>query len=221
MLGGMASDSFFIVIEGIDGAGKTSIARRLHTVLSQTQGDTVLLTNQPHLHSLVGGEIRAALAGDRRMSPRALALAFALNRVDHLSRYIRPWLSEPERVVICDRYLLSSLVYQARDDISMDDVYSLNRWARPPDLTIVLTVSPVKAYERMRMRKQPRREIFENNLPVRAEKYRAAVDLLRDRGQQVVEIDADGEFAQVFDAALDAVKQHKPDWLRVQPPLLF
>ncbi len=214
------ADSYFIVIEGIDGAGKTSVAQRLHSVLSQTHLDRVLLTNEPHRPSLLGGEIRAALAGDKKMSPRALALAFALNRIDHLEREIEPILARDGRIIICDRYMLSSLVYQARDDIDMEAVYSLNRWARPPDLTIVLRVSPLKAYERMRERKM-RREVFENNLPARATKYQKAAELLRSKGQLIREVDADGDLAQVFDGVLAALKQHKPTWLRLQPPLLF
>lgn len=220
MLDRMSNESFFIVIEGIDGAGKTSIARQLHSVLEQTRGDEALLTQEPQADCLVGAEIRAALAGSRSMSPKTLALAFALNRSDHLERMVEPFLRQAGRIVICDRSVLSSLVYQARDDISMEDIYHLNRWARQPDLTIVLTVSPVKAYERMRQREH-QRELFENNLPARAEKYREAVKMLRDKGQNIVEVDADGEYGQVFAAVLEALKQHKPDWLRLQPPLLL
>lgn len=216
----MTNESFFIVIEGIDGAGKTSIAQQLRNVLEQTQGDGVLLTQEPHADSLVGAEIRAALAGNRPMSAQSLALAFALNRSDHLVRIVEPFLQPAGRIVICDRYVLSSLVYQARDEISMEAIYSLNSWARPPNLTIVLTVSPMKAYERMR-RREHKRDLFENNLPARADKYRTAMKLLRDKGQQIVEVDADGEYAQVFAAVLEALKQHKPDWLRLQPPLLL
>ena len=212
--------SYFIVIEGIDGAGKSSIAHGLRDVLEQTQGNAVLLTQEPHADCLVGAEIRAALAGGRSMSPQSLALAFALNRSDHLQRIVEPFLRKAGRIVICDRYVLSSLVYQARAEISMADVLSLNSWARPPDLTILLTVSPIKAYERMR-RREDKREIFENNLPARAEKYRRASKLLQDEGQQIVEVNGDGEFAEVFAAVLAALKQHKPDWLRLQPPLLL
>ncbi len=220
MLVRMSNESFFIVIEGIDGAGKTSIAQQLHSVLEQTQGAEALLTQEPHADCLVGAEIRAALAGSRSMSPQSLALAFALNRSDHLERIVEPFLQGAGRIVICDRFVLSSLVYQARDKFSMEDIYNLNSWARQPDLTIVLHVSPTKAYERMRKREH-KRDLFENNLPARAEKYRAAVKLLRGKGQQIVEVDADGEYAQVFEAVLEALKQHKPDWLRLQPPLLI
>ncbi|MCY4145943.1 MAG: dTMP kinase [Chloroflexi bacterium] len=216
----MSTESFFIVIEGIDGAGKTSIAQRLRNVLEQTHGDEVLLTQEPHADCLVGAEIRAALAGDQTMSPQSLALAFALNRNDHLERIIEPFLQPAGRIVICDRYVLSSLVYQARGTISMEAVCRLNSWARPPNLTIVLTVSPMKAYERMRLRER-KRDLFENNLPARAEKYRAAVTLLRGEGQQIVEVEADGEYTQVFAAVLDALNQHKPSWIRLQPPLLL
>ena len=138
----MADDSFFVVIEGIDGAGKTSVARALNNILRQTLGDSVLLTEEPHNKSLMGTEIRSALRRERELRPVELAQAFALNRSNHLKTVIECHLQKEHAVVICDRYLLSSLVYQTRDEITMEDVYQINRWARVPDLTIVLQVSP-------------------------------------------------------------------------------
>ena len=117
----MADENFFIVIEGLDGAGKTSVARELHAdVLRQTRGDDVLLTQEPHDDCLAGEDIRAALAGTLQIGPAALALAFALNRLSHVERVVDPFLRSAGRVVITDRYLLSSLVYQSAGGLDMD-----------------------------------------------------------------------------------------------------
>lgn len=216
----MSDGSFFIVIEGVDGAGKTANAWRLFDILFQSHGADVLLTNEPDEDRLLGSELRKALARQISLSPVMLAQAFAINRMDHLEKFIEPFLKSERRIVICDRYLLSSLVYQATGDVRMQDVLALNRWARPPDLTIFLRISPVEAATRLRQR-QTEPDLFENNFSQRAKKYDAGVALLRERGEVIVEVDANPPFPQVFDAVLSALKDKAPDWLRIQPPLLL
>lgn len=215
----MSDASFFIVIEGMDGAGKTANAWKLFDILFQSHGGDVLLTSEPDEHSLLGGELLGALARRITLSPVTLAQAFAINRMSHLEKVIEPFLQGGRRVVICDRFLLSSLVYQATGDISMADVLALNRWARSPDLTLYLRISPLEAARRLRQR-QTEPDLFENNFAQRAEKYAAGAALLRDRGEDIVEVDADMAFPQVFAAVLSALKGRAPDWLRIQPPLL-
>ena len=217
----MSDDSFFIVIEGIDGAGKTSVARALNNILRQTLGDNVLLTEEPHNESLMGAEIRSALRRERELRPVELAQAFALNRSNHLKSVIDCHLQNQHAVVICDRYVLSSLVYQTRDDITMEDVYYINRWARTPDLTIVLRVSAHVAYQRMDERSKSARELFENDLPTRLKKYCAGVEMLRSKGQHIVQLDGDGELPEVINDALGALEEGAPPWLRIQPPLIL
>jgi len=217
----VSDDSFFVVIEGIDGAGKTSIARALKNILRQTLGENVLLTEEPHNASLMGAEIRSALRRERKLRPVELAQAFALNRSNHLKTCIEPHLQGDKRIVICDRYLLSSLVYQTRDDITMEDVYQINRWARVPDLTILLQVSAHIAYQRMDERSKNARELFENDLPTRLKKYCAGVELLRAKGQHIIAVEGDGELPEVINKVLGALQEGAPPWLRLQPPLLL
>ncbi len=216
----MADGSYFVVIEGIDGAGKTSIAERLLQVLRQTHDDDVLLTQEPHDKSLAGAEIRQALKRELTLTPLELAQAFALNRSNHLKTCIEPHLQGTGRIVICDRYMLSSLVYQSRDDIGMKDVYSMNSRARAPDLTIVLRVNAVEAYHRMDQRKTSL-ELFENDLPTRLRKYQEGIALLRQMGHDIVEVDGNGEISDVFELVVEAMKRKKPPWLRIQQPLLL
>lgn len=217
----MSNDSFFVVIEGIDGAGKTSVARALNNILRQTLGENVLLTEEPHNESLMGADIRSALRQERELSPVELAQAFALNRSNHLKTVIECHLQKEQAVVICDRYLLSSLVYQTRDDITMEDVCHINRWARAPDLTIVLQVSAHIAYQRMDKRSKNARELFENDLPTRLKKYCAGAELLRGMGQNIITVAGDGELPAVINDVLDALEDGAPPWLRIQPPLLL
>lgn len=217
----MADDSFFLVIEGMDGAGKSGIARQLHDSLAPAHRDRVKLTYEPHDPSAAGYYIREVLAQRIKAGPRALALAFALNRVDHLDKVVNPFLSAgANRIVISDRYVLSSLVYQSTDGLSMEEVYQLNRWARRPDITLFLSVSPHNCYARLRNRPQDR-ELFERNLAERNDKYEAGIAMLRSKSEKVLEVDANPSFATVLTNVIHVLRAHGPDWLRIQPPLLL
>ncbi|HYY53573.1 MAG TPA: dTMP kinase, partial [Myxococcales bacterium] len=110
------SEGRFIALEGLDGSGTTTQAERIASVL-RAQGRRVLLTREPS-DGPIGTLIRLALTGrlglPQRSGPlteEALALLFAADRVDHLAAVIEPALERGE-LVVCDRYVLSSLAYQ-------------------------------------------------------------------------------------------------------------
>lgn len=198
----MAKSSLFIVIEGLDGSGKTSVARELVRTLEQETDGPVKLTYEPHDPSCAGLFIRQVLTKEiRNDSPRVLALAFAANRLDHCDRDINPWLDGGEgRIVVCDRYYLSSLVYQSDDDFPFGSVMEINRFARKPDVTFFISVSDQVCYERMKVRNQPQ-ELFEENLSHSRKKYGEAIEYLRKtRGERIVEVDGNGSVAAVVAA---------------------
>lgn len=214
----MESKSFFIVVEGIDGTGKTSLTHRLSNILGQHKHlkNRVKWTFEPHDPSCAGLFIRQVLMKKIRNVPlRTLALAFALNRADQCEREIGKFLGKPKRVLICDRYYLSSLVYQSGPDISFDEVMELNAGALKPDLTIFLEAGNSTCYKRMRKRKEDK-ELFEKNLNETKQKYREAIEFLESRGEKIVEINADGSMADVLRDVLDALKKEGPDWLKIQ-----
>ena len=217
----MQNDGFFFVIEGLDGSGKTEVARRVAHVLRQTHGDDVTLTFEPHDPSCAGLFIRQVLNRSIASVPlRTLALAFAANRADHCDRVVNPFLrANPRRIVVCDRYYLSSLVYQTSDDLSLQEVMLLNSHARRPDLTIFLNASTKTCYERMRRRPEDK-ELFETNLRWTREKYQDGMKFLANRGELIVEADADGPIADVVDKILDLLASGDgPRWLVIQRPL--
>jgi len=207
----MTQTDFFLVLEGLDGSGKSEISRRLHTHLADKHGSRMMLTYQPYDPSVAGEYLRQALRKEITVSNRTLALAYALNRADHLDRVINPFLKGDGCMVICDRYLLSSLVYQSRDGMSMQDVIDLNAGARRPDLTLFLDVLPETSRQRLQGRAV--KELFDDELEETRHQYFEAVRFLEGRGDIIRVIDANGGVEQVLDATIAALTPYLPTWL--------
>lgn len=208
------SNSFFLVLEGLDGSGKTEVTRRLAGVLQESLSDRVMLTYEPHDPSAAGDFIRQVLAKQITVSSRTLALAYALNRADHNERVIAPFLDGgDERVIVCDRYYLSSLVYNTSAELPIEKVMELNASARRPDLTLFLDASEETCYQRMGVRGGDR-ELFDDKLAEMRERYARAIEFLRARGDTILTINADPGLLDVLNSIIVVLNQHGPAWLR-------
>jgi dTMP kinase len=201
---------FFLVFEGLDGSGKSAVCARLAAHLSDRLGaDRVLHSYEPHDPSAAGGYIRDALAKRIPASTRALALAFALNRLDHRARTLDPFLNGgADRLVVCDRYLLSSLAYQGAHPggIGIETVALLNADAPLPDLTIFLDASPEVCATRIDLRGGSR-ELYEERLAEARTAYHRAIAWMRAECRTpIVIIDADPDIDTVFAAVLSALR---------------
>jgi len=140
----------FIVIEGLDGSGKTTQANLLATELAKTS--KVWLTAEPS-QGKIGSFIRkCCLYEDTRLPTEAEALLFAADRIEHLQSEIKPALGEG-KVVICDRYTYSSLAYQGSAGLSVDWIQMINARALQPDFAIFIDVPPEKVIERLQRKK--------------------------------------------------------------------
>ncbi|MFK7947019.1 MAG: dTMP kinase [Saprospiraceae bacterium] len=206
--------SLFIVIEGLDGSGKTSAGRRLRNILDESYTNRIKSTYEPHDPSCGGIYIRQVLMKKiTEFHPRVLALAFAANRLDHCEREIIPLLNADEpHIVISDRYYLSSLVYQSAADFPFDKVMEINEKAIKPDIIFFLNVSNEVCYERMNIRNQPK-ELFETNLGETREKYQNAVDFLRKQNNDnIIEVDGSGTIDEVAHIMLNHIVEQFPDW---------
>ncbi len=135
----------FVVFEGGEGAGKSTQARLLAGWLTE-RGYDVRATREPGATPL-GARVRELLLepGGEPPSARAEALLYAADRAHHVATVIRPALAEGA-VVVCDRYVDSSLAYQgAGRALPADEVAWLSQWATAglrPDLVILLDVDP-------------------------------------------------------------------------------
>ncbi len=134
-----------IVFEGIDGSGKTTYSKKLYLKLREL-GYSSEWTAEP-TDGPIGNIIRKALGGELELDARILALLFAADRIHHNERMSS--LLKKGKIIISDRYIISSLAYQG-SELPIDWIYSLNRWARMPDLVIYLDLEPEDAIKRLK-----------------------------------------------------------------------
>lgn len=186
----------FIVLEGIDGSGTTTQLDRL-TAYLHSRGRKAVATREPSTGP-IGRLLREILLGKHlnpdgsKLDGRAMALLFAADRRDHLTREIEPALAAGIDVV-SDRYLLSSLAYQA---VEADRAWvaHLAEGVRTPDLTFLLDVDVrTAAGRRQQANRAVERYDADQTLLAVAENYRQ----LAANRPDVVTVDASGSIDEV------------------------
>lgn len=150
----------FIAIEGIDGTGKSTQAKRVASYLEST-GKSVLLTKEPG--GWEGGtELRKLVLSGELTHPWSEAYLFMLDRAEHVSRVINPALAD-NKIVVCERYHASTLAYQVWGRglpiEPFDMLFKLSEFPIP-DLTILLDIDPEISLKRVSNRGQL--DTFEN-----------------------------------------------------------
>lgn len=149
----MKKKSLFIAIEGIDGSGKTTLAKRLADLCSKQYA--VLMTREPG-GSDIGTKIRTMLhESSEKIEKKAQYLLFAADRAQHVSLVIQPYL-EQEYIVITDRFSDSSLAYQGYGNgISKEMITTINNWATNylvPDIIFYIDIPIGEALRRLASR---------------------------------------------------------------------
>ena len=191
-----------LVLEGLDGAGTTTQARRLVERI-RAGGAKAHLTREPS-DGPIGRLIREMLVGghaipDQRIDQSTFGLLFAADRMDHLQREVLVQLAAGATVV-SDRWYHSSLAYQGTG-ADRDWIATLNARARRPDLTIFLEVRPEVAAQR-RLAAGRVQELFED---VRMQEevaagYQATIQELLAQGERIEIVDGEAPPDAVFAA---------------------
>ncbi len=195
--------SFFVTIEGVEGAGKSTLARLLGEKLKH-DGVQVVVTAEPG-GDPVGEQIRQLLLNSSNtLTRKAELLLFEAARAQHVERVIKPALANGA-VVICDRFTDSSLAYQGWGrGINISEVRMLNDYATGglrPHLTILLDLPPERGLVRTRSTDRFSRECIEFHRAVR-EGY---LSIAREEPERFLVVNADQPIEVVAAAALDAI----------------
>lgn len=188
----------FIVIEGIDGAGKTTQIELLAERL-RTEGRTVHVTAEPTA-SVSGGLLRDALGGISNRTACEMAALFVLDRIFH---NVNPnginAMLEKGIDVICDRYYYSSLAYQG-SQTDFEWVKNMNLGCpeiRIPDLCIFLDLAPEESLKRI-SKGRTTTELYEKL---------DTLESVRKRFFEVFEILKDRDNVKVIDTTGDSIEE--------------
>jgi dTMP kinase len=153
----------FICVEGLDGCGKTTQARLLVRRLKKDYD--AVYTAEP-TNGNIGKLIKKRyLQADKRGSIVAEALLFAADRFEHLRSEVLPALREG-KLVVSDRYVYSSLVYQGAAGLDLKWIEKINEHAVRPGLALFIDVDPETVIRRFK-RKRSVMENLETQLKVK------------------------------------------------------
>ncbi|MCE4311343.1 dTMP kinase [Xanthomonas hortorum pv. vitians] len=175
-----------IAIEGIDGAGKTTLARSLATTL-EAAGAHVVLSKEP-TNGPWGTKLRQS-AATGRLSADEEAELLIRDRHEHVDTLIAPALARGE-IVILDRYFPSMVAYQGAAGLPLDALLERNAFAPRPDVLLLLDLPPPTGLARIRARGDaPNHFETQDNL----ERCRAIFNTLQLPGKYVVDASADAD----------------------------
>ena len=151
------TSGLLIAFEGLDQSGKQTQAESLRDYLT-TQGRVCQMLSFPDYATPIGAEIWKALHGERDYPPDVLQLLYVANRGEKRA-CIDAWMAEG-MVVICDRYVASSIAYGEAHGIDAAWLEEIQRFLPAPHLTILLDIAPDTAVGR----KAAARDRFERDL---------------------------------------------------------
>jgi len=198
--------SNFAVFEGGDGSGTTSQLSLLKERLKNSEKPVFFPTFEP-TEGNIGSIIRSALKKEKPLKPDTIAMLFAADRNEHL--YGQNGVitaAESGKLVVSDRYVLSSLVYQGLE--CGDSLPSaLNSRFPAPEALLFFDIDPEIALERLQSRSSL--EIYEYidfQVKVR-EKYKSLLGMYRDAGVMVEVIDASRNMQEVASQVWSAISK--------------
>ena len=154
----------FIVVDGIDGSGKSEILKMLHNYLFSKHKNYRLLTTREPTNGAYGKQIRQMLRKEKNpiSSSKKLMELFIKDRTEHLKNTIEPFLKKSNEheinILLCDRYYYSTIAFQSAQGIDIKDIIAKNKVFRKPDIAFILDVEPSVALDRIEYRKKEKFE---------------------------------------------------------------
>lgn len=201
----------FITFEGGEGSGKTTIASLVKEQLEK-EGYQVVLTREPGGVD-IAEEIRNVILDvkNTNMDKKTEALLYAASRRQHLVEKVIPALNQGA-VVICDRFIDSSLVYQGlARGIDIDEVYEMNLFATEnilPQRTIFFDIQPELGMQRIAMNKD--REVNRldmEKMDFHHKVYQGYLQICDKYSQRIVKVDASQSIENVFNQVIGKIRE--------------
>ena len=198
----------FITFEGLDGSGKTTQIKLLEGYLKK-KGFEVITTIEPG-GTTMGKKIRDILLdkNNLNMSPRAETFLFQASRAELVSSIISPGLDQG-KIVICDRFFDSTLVYQGiARGLGEKEIMDMNLWATEgltPDITILLSVDETKGEKRLKKINKKKDRIELEGEQFKKKLYDGYLDLARRNKKRFAVINGEESINSIFNQVKEKV----------------
>jgi dTMP kinase len=195
-----------IVLEGIDGSGKSTLAAWLSQRLRDAGNDTVL--RREPTDGPAGQELRRIISEGRKgIAPEAETALFIEDRRQHVASGIGPDL-EAGRVVVLDRYYLSTAAYQGALGMDLEEIMARNEsFAPQPDLAFLFDLPVSTALQRITLGRGGQRSAFEKEAYLEQVR-RLFLDIRRPWFRR---IDADRPQPELQETVLSILREELPD----------
>ncbi|MBB4833277.1 dTMP kinase [Staphylococcus hominis] len=195
----------FITFEGPEGSGKTTVLNQINKLLSENYN--VISTREPGGVS-TGEEIRNILLDGENIDIRTEALLFAASRREHLVEKVIPALNN-NKVVLCDRYIDSSLAYQGyARGIDIEEVKKINEFAINglyPDLTIYLDIDAEVGRERILKNQRSQNRLDKETLTFHQKVIEGYKTLIKTNPERFKVVDATQSIESVVSATYEII----------------
>lgn len=194
----------FIALEGPDGSGKSTVIRGIRKYF-EDKGISIVETREPG-GTVIGEAIRRILLDNRNknMFPETEALLYAASRGQHVKEKILPAIKSG-KVVLCDRFILSSLAYQGVGrDLGIEEVRMINDFAIKgirPDLTLFLHVNPETTLHRKTKRRKGDR-LETEGIKFHKKVYDGYLEILEKYSDNIKTIDATKSKEEVLNESI-------------------
>ncbi|MDR0846823.1 MAG: dTMP kinase [Lactobacillales bacterium] len=202
----------FITIEGGEGAGKSSLIKLLAPYLEEKFKREVVVTREPGGIE-IAEEIRSVILDVKNtaMDGKTEALLYAAARRQHLVEKVLPALAA-EKIVICDRFVDSSLAYQGKArDLGMEEVWQINEFAigtLMPELTLYLDIEPELGLKRIAENRADEINRLDNEKIEFHNLVRAGfLELLAKFPERIKKVDASLDLENVFKQTTEIIDE--------------
>ena len=200
----------FITFEGGEGSCKTTLIKKLVTDL-ESKGYKILQTREPG-GSKIAEDIRAVIlnVNNTKMDYRTEALLYAASRRQHLKEVILPAIDKGY-LVICDRYIDSSLAYQGyARGLGIDEVYNINLYATAgllPDLTILIDEDATVGLKRISDNNRDQNRLDLEKIDFHNKVREGYLEVLKKFPDRIVKVNGDQTIDNVYKDVLNVVLQ--------------